>query len=173
MFSKVLIANRGEIALRVIRACRELDIKAVAVYSEADKDSLHVKLANGAICIGPAKSSESYLNISSLLSAVEVVDAEAVHPGYGFLAESAEFAEVCENCGVKFIGPTSKVIRMMGNKIEAKKIAEEARVPVLGWSDRRIESEEDAIAGETGYVHPAIGATCPDCPFQTRQGLPR
>ncbi|MCK4846056.1 MAG: acetyl-CoA carboxylase biotin carboxylase subunit [Deltaproteobacteria bacterium] len=156
MFSKVLIANRGEIALRIIRACRELDIKAVAVYSEADKDSLHVKLANGAICIGPASSSESYLNISSLLSAVEVVDAEAVHPGYGFLAESAEFAEVCENCGVKFIGPTSKVIRQMGNKIEAKKIAEEARVPVLGWSERNIESEEDAKAMAKKIGYPVI-----------------
>lgn len=145
MFSKVLIANRGEIALRIMRACRELDIKTVAVYSEADRSSLHVKFADGAICIGPAKSSESYLNISSIISAVEVVDAEAVHPGYGFLAENAAFAEVCEKCEVKFVGPSSQTIRLMGNKIQAKKEAEKAKVPVLLWSGCGIADEKAAL----------------------------
>ncbi|MBI5559752.1 MAG: acetyl-CoA carboxylase biotin carboxylase subunit [Deltaproteobacteria bacterium] len=145
MFSKVLIANRGEIALRIMRACKELDIKTVAVYSEADRESLHAKSADGAICIGPAKSSESYLNISSIISAVEVVDAEAVHPGYGFLAESAAFAEVCEKCGLKFIGPSSQIIRLMGNKIQAKKEAEKANVPVLPWSGCGLTDEKEAL----------------------------
>jgi len=146
MFNKVLIANRGEIALRIIRACKELDIKTVAVYSDADRESFHVKAADGAICIGPAKSSGSYLNKTALLSAVEVADAEAVHPGYGFLSENAAFAEVCENCGVKFIGPTSSVMRLMGNKIAAKKVAEKAGVPVLPWSGVAISEEKDAAA---------------------------
>lgn len=146
MFNKVLIANRGEIALRIIRACKELDIKTVAVYSDADRESFHVKAADGAICIGPAKSSGSYLNKTALLSAVEVADAEAVHPGYGFLSENASFAEVCENCGVKFIGPTSSVMRLMGNKIAAKKVAEKAGVPVLPWSGCAISEEKDAAA---------------------------
>jgi len=142
----VLIANRGEIALRIIRACKELDIKTVAVYSDADRESFHVKAADGAICIGPAKSSGSYLNKTALISAVEVADAEAVHPGYGFLSENAAFAEVCENCGVKFIGPTSSVMRLMGNKIAAKKVAEKAGVPVLPWSGVAISEEKDAAA---------------------------
>ena len=146
MFNKVLIANRGEIALRIIRACKELDIKTVAVYSDADRESFHVKAADGAICIGPAKSSGSYLNKTALISAVEVADAEAVHPGYGFLSENASFAEVCENCGVKFIGPTSSVMRLMGNKIAAKKVAEKAGVPVLPWSGVAISEEKDAAA---------------------------
>ncbi len=145
MFNKILIANRGEIAVRIIRAARELDIRTVAVYSEADRNSMHVRLADAAICIGPAKSSDSYLNISSIISAVEVVDAEAVHPGYGFLAESAEFAEICENCGVKFIGPSSRVMRLMGNKITAKKEAEKVRVPVLAWSRTGLEDEKSAL----------------------------
>ena len=146
MFNKVLIANRGEIALRIIRACKELDIKTVAVYSDADRESFHVKAADGAICIGPAKSSGSYLNKTALISAVEVADAEAVHPGYGFLSENASFAEVCENCGVKFIGPTSAVMRLMGNKIQAKKVASSAGVPVLPWSGCAINEEKDAAA---------------------------
>ncbi len=145
MFNKILVANRGEIAVRIIRACSELDERTVAVFSDVDRESLHVKFADGAICIGPAKSSESYLNISSLISAVEVVDADAVHPGYGFLAESAAFAEVCENSGIKFIGPSSHVIRLMGNKILAKKEAEKAGVPVLPWSERPLKDEKEAI----------------------------
>ncbi len=153
MFNKILIANRGEVAVRIIRACKEMGIKTVAVYSEADRDSLHTKLADESICIGPAKSTESYLNISSLISAIEVADAEAVHPGYGFLAESAEFAEVCENCGIKFIGPSSATMRLMGNKVEAKRTAEKYRVPVLPWSLKAVSDEDEAveIAKKIGY----------------------
>ncbi len=145
MFNKVLIANRGEIAVRIIRACKEMGIKTLAVYSEADREALHTRLADGAICIGPAKSKDSYLNIASLISSMEVADAEAVHPGYGFLAENAGFAEACEKCGIKFIGPTSQVMRLMGNKVEAKKKAEELKVPVLPWSNRALADEKDAI----------------------------
>lgn len=145
MFNKILIANRGEIAIRVIRACKEMGIRTLAVYSEADRESLHTRFADGAICIGPAKSKDSYLNITSLISSMEVADAEAVHPGYGFLAENAGFAEACEKCGIKFIGPTSAVMRLMGNKVQAKKIAEELKVPVLPWSDRGLSDEKDAL----------------------------
>ena len=145
MFNKVLIANRGEVAVRIIRACRELGIQTVAVYSEADREALHVSLADVAICIGPAKSVDSYLNISSLVSAMEIADTDAVHPGYGFLAESAEFAEVCENCGIKFIGPTSAIMRLMGNKIKAKEVAEENKVPVMPWSKTAITDEDEAV----------------------------
>src|SRR5450755_288150 len=114
MFNKVLIANRGEIALRVIRACKELGVKTLAVYSESDVDSLHVQLADEAICIGPAPSSQSYLKIDRIISAAEIGDVDAIHPGYGFLAENAHFAEVCESCNIKFIGPKAKAIKMMG-----------------------------------------------------------
>jgi acetyl-CoA carboxylase biotin carboxylase subunit len=145
MFSKILVANRGEIALRIIRACKELGIRTVAVYSEADSNSMHVSLADEAVCIGPARGSESYMNISSIISTVEVADAEAVHPGYGFLAESAALAEVCENCGIKFIGPSSSTIRLMGNKIEAKKEAEKIGVPVLPWSKSGVKDEKEAM----------------------------
>lgn len=145
MFHKILIANRGEIAVRIIRACKELAIKTVAVYSDADRESLHVKLADEAICIGPAKSKDSYLNVSSIISAAEVTDAEAIHPGYGFLAENAEFAEICENCGIKFIGPSSNSMRLMGNKIQAKKEVERLKVSVLPWSNAGIKDEKDAV----------------------------
>ena len=145
MFNKVLIANRGEIAVRIIRACKELGIKTLAVYSEADRDAFHTRVADGAICIGPAKSSQSYLNITPIISAIEVADAEAVHPGYGFLAENAGFAEACERCGIKFIGPSSAVMRLMGNKIQAKKTAEEAGIPVLEWSRAALTSEKEAV----------------------------
>ncbi|MBI5809853.1 MAG: acetyl-CoA carboxylase biotin carboxylase subunit [Deltaproteobacteria bacterium] len=145
MFNKILIANRGEIAVRIIRACKEMGIKTLAVYSEADRDALHAKFADGAICIGPAKSSESYLNITSIISAIEVADAEAVHPGYGFLAENAAFAEACEKCGIKFIGPASATMRLMGNKIQAKKTATEASVPVLDWSNAGLAGEKEAL----------------------------
>ncbi len=145
MFNKILIANRGEIALRVIRACKEMGIKSLAVYSEADRDALHTRFADGAICIGPAKSADSYLNITSIISSMEVADAEAVHPGYGFLAENAAFAEACEKCGIKFIGPASSVMKLMGNKIQAKKLAEELKVPVLQWSNSALASEKDAL----------------------------
>src|SRR5512137_1277874 len=120
MFHKVLIANRGEIALRIIRACKELGIKTVAVYSTADSESLHVRLADESICIGPPPSLQSYLNINAIISAAELTDAEAIHPGYGFLAENAAFAEICENCGITFIGPSSETMRLMGDKISAR-----------------------------------------------------
>ena len=145
MFNKILIANRGEIAIRIIRACKEMGIRTLAVYSEADRDALHTRFADGAICIGPAKSADSYLNITSLISSMEVADAEAVHPGYGFLAENAGFAEACEKCGIKFIGPTSATMRLMGNKVQAKRKAEELNVPVLPWSNRAITDEKDAV----------------------------
>src|SRR5882757_8942344 len=123
MFNKILIANRGEIALRVIRACKELGIRTLAVYSEADSDSLHVQLADEAICIGPGSSSESYLKIDRIISAAEIGDVDAIHPGYGFLAESAHFAEVCASCNIKFIGPTPATIRAMGDKNIARETA--------------------------------------------------
>ena len=145
MFNKILIANRGEIAVRIIRACKEMGIRTLAVYSEADRDALHTRFADGAICIGPPRSKDSYLNITSIISSMEVADAEAVHPGYGFLAENAGFAEACEKCGIKFIGPTSTVMRLMGNKVQAKKTAEELKVPVLPWSNRALTDEKDAI----------------------------
>ncbi len=145
MFNKVLIANRGEIAVRIIRACRELGIKTLAVYSEADKESLHVKFADGAICIGSARAVDSYLNMINLISTMEVADAEAMHPGYGFLAENAAFAEACEKCGIKFIGPSSAIIKLMGNKVQAKKLAEGVKVPVLQWSNAPIETETEAV----------------------------
>lgn len=145
MFSKILVANRGEIALRIIRACKELGIRTVAVYSEADRNSLHVRLADEAVCIGPARGTESYMNISSIISTVEVADAEALHPGYGFLAESGALAEVCENCGIKFIGPSSSTMRLMGNKIQAKREAEKTGVPVLPWSETSVKDEKEAL----------------------------
>lgn len=153
MFHKILIANRGEIAVRIIRACKELGIRTVAVYSEADRDGLPARLADEAICIGPAKSKDSYLNASSIISAAEVTDAEAIHPGYGFLAENAEFAEICENCGIKFIGPSSNSMRLMGNKIQAKKEVEKLKVLVLPWSSSGIKDEKDAmdIARKIGF----------------------
>ena len=120
MFSKILIANRGEIALRIIRACREMGIRTVAVYSEADRNSLHVRFADEAICIGKAPSSNSYLNIPAIISAAEITDVEAIHPGYGFLAENTHFAEICESCKITFIGPTPENIRLMGDKMAAR-----------------------------------------------------
>ena len=153
MFRKVLIANRGEIALRVICACRDLGIKTVAVYSEADRHSLHVRFADEAICIGPAKSSRSYLNIPAVISAAEITNVDAVHPGYGFLSENADFAEVCELSGVTFIGPKPHVIREMGLKQRARAIMDEAGVPILPGSLGVLKSAEEALslANEIGY----------------------
>ncbi len=150
---KVLIANRGEIALRIVRACRELGIKSLAVYSEADIESLHVQLADEAICIGKAPSSESYLRADRILSAAEIADVDAIHPGYGFLAENADFAEQCESCKIKFIGPSAEAIRMMGDKAVAKEAVKKVGVPVCGGSDGTVETEDEAvkIAGEIGY----------------------
>jgi acetyl-CoA carboxylase biotin carboxylase subunit len=153
MFSKILIANRGEIALRIIRACHELGVKAVVVYSEADRDSLPVKLADEAICIGPAAPAQSYLNISRIISAAEICDVEAIHPGYGFLAENAHFARVCNECGITFIGPPPEAMEQLGDKIAARKLAMAAKVPVVPGSDGPIENEADAIklANKIGY----------------------
>src|SRR5690349_19857618 len=145
MFNKVLIANRGEIALRVIRACKELGIRTLAVYSEADVDSLHVQLADEAICIGPAESARSYLKIDRIISAAEVGDVDAIHPGYGFLAENAHFAEVCASCNIKFIGPPPSAIRAMGDKNTARETARKAGVPVTPGSDGLVENEQDAL----------------------------
>jgi acetyl-CoA carboxylase biotin carboxylase subunit len=135
MFKKVLVANRGEIALRVIRACRELGIASVAVYSEADKYSLHVHAADEALCIGPPPGSQSYLNVSRIISAAEVTGADAIHPGYGFLAENARFAEICADCNITFIGPSAEAIRKMGDKSVAKRTAKEAGCPTVPGSD--------------------------------------
>ncbi|MFN0150732.1 MAG: acetyl-CoA carboxylase biotin carboxylase subunit [bacterium] len=146
MFKKVLIANRGEIALRVLRACRELGIESVAVYSQEDADALHVRFADEDICIGPPPSADSYLNIPRIISAAEVANAEAIHPGYGFLAENPEFAEVCESCGIKFIGPSAKAIRQMGDKATARRVMQEAGVPVVPGSDGEVSGEEEALA---------------------------
>ncbi|HEY3897872.1 MAG TPA: acetyl-CoA carboxylase biotin carboxylase subunit [Chthoniobacter sp.] len=153
MFDKVLIANRGEIALRVIRACKELGVKTLAVYSEADVDSLHVQLADEAICIGPASSSQSYLKIDRIISAAEIGDVDAIHPGYGFLSENAHFAEVCVGCNIKFIGPPPSAIRAMGDKNSARATAKKAGMPVTPGSDGIVESEKDAmrVAREIGY----------------------
>ncbi len=152
MFRKILIANRGEIALRIICACKDLGIKTVAVYSEADRHSLHVRFADEAICIGPAKSSRSYLDIPSVISAAEITNVDAVHPGYGFLSENADFAEVCELSGIKFIGPKPSVIRDMGLKQRARALMEEAGVPILPGSRGVLKSPEEAcsLAGEIG-----------------------
>ena len=145
MFEKILIANRGEIALRVIRACKELGVRTLAVYSDADIDSLHVQLADESICIGPAPSADSYLKIDRIMSAAEVGDVDAIHPGYGFLAENAHFAEVCESCKIKFIGPPSSVMHAMGDKNSARGYARKAGVPVTPGSDGIVETEADAI----------------------------
>jgi acetyl-CoA carboxylase biotin carboxylase subunit len=153
MFKKILIANRGEIALRVIIACREMGIKTVAVYSEADENALHVRFADEDVCIGGARASESYLNVPAVISAAEITGADAIHPGYGFLSESAYFAEVCEACHIKFIGPDARVIRLMGDKARARRVMKKAGVPVLPGSEGIIESEEKALklAQEVGY----------------------
>ena len=156
MFSRVLIANRGEIAIRIIRACRELGIKTVAVYSEADAKSLHVRLADEAVCIGRALPATSYLNIPALISAAEITDVEAIHPGYGFLAEDAHFAEICESCKIKFIGPTPENIRIMGDKMVAKDTMKKAGVPVTPGSDTILKTKEDALAAAKEIGYPVI-----------------
>lgn len=153
MFSKILIANRGEIALRIIRTCREMGIKTVAVYSTADRESLHVRFADEAVCIGPPASSESYLSIPRIMAAVEITNADAIHPGYGFLAENADFAEVCLEYGIKFIGPTPTQIRKMGDKITAKETMVKAGVPVVPGSDGLVKDLKHGykVAKEVGY----------------------
>jgi acetyl-CoA carboxylase biotin carboxylase subunit len=144
LFKKILIANRGEIALRIIRACKELGIATVAIFSEADEGSLHVRFADEDVCIGPAKSQDSYLDPKRIISAAEVTNADAIHPGYGFLAENPDFAEICESCDIKFIGPSSEMIRLMGDKALAKKTMRDAGVPVIPGSDGVVDSPEKA-----------------------------
>jgi acetyl-CoA carboxylase biotin carboxylase subunit len=156
MFKKILIANRGEIALRVIVACRELGIKTVAVYSEADEHSLHRRFADEDICIGPARSSESYLNVPAIISAAEITGADAIHPGYGFLSESFYMAEVCEACHIRFIGPDPSVIKLLGDKARARRAMKKAGVPMLPGSDGPVESEEKALKAAQDIGYPVI-----------------
>ncbi|AOZ91459.1 acetyl-CoA carboxylase biotin carboxylase subunit [Paenibacillus crassostreae] len=152
-FHKILIANRGEIAVRIIRACRELDISTVAVYSEADKESLHVRLADEAYCIGPVSSKDSYLNVANIMSVATLTECDAIHPGYGFLAENADFAEICESCNITFIGPSADAITRMGDKSVAKLTMKEAGVPVIPGSDGIVDNLDEAIVigREIGY----------------------
>jgi acetyl-CoA carboxylase biotin carboxylase subunit len=156
MFKKILIANRGEIALRVICACKELGVKTVAVYSDADRNSLHVRFADEAICIGPPRSSESYLNIPAVISAAEITNVDAIHPGYGLLSENANFAEVCESSHIKFIGPPPEVIRLMGEKEKARQAMKKANVPILPGSDGVVASAEEAREWATQIGYPVI-----------------
>ena len=155
-FNKVLIANRGEIALRIIRACRELDLKTVAVYSEADRDALHVRFADQDVCIGPPQPNLSYLDAKRIIAAAEVTNADAVHPGYGFLAENADFAEICQSCDIQFIGPTSEQIRGMGDKIKAKEIMKKAGLPVIPGSEGVVSTFEDAAAAAREIGFPVL-----------------
>src|ERR1700678_1472905 len=153
MFSKILIANRGEIALRIIRACREMGVQTAAVYSTADKDAAYLRLADQAICIGEAPPAESYLNIPAIISAAEIADVQAIHPGYGFLAENAHFAEICRSCKIEFIGPPVSAMAAVGDKVACKKLARKAKVPTVPGSEGAVEDEKVALklAGEIGY----------------------
>src|SRR5205814_178231 len=156
MFNKILVANRGEIALRIICACKELGIRTVAVFSEADRYALHVRFAGDAICIGPARRSDSYLNIPSVIAAAEVSNVDAIHPGYGFLSESAYFAEVCEASRIKFIGPSSEAIRLMGDKARARSEMRRFGLPVLPGSSDSVHSEKEAVATAEAIGYPVI-----------------
>ena len=156
MFSKILIANRGEIALRVIRACKEMGIRTVAVYSEADVNSLHVRFADEAICIGAPSSSNSYLNIPAIISAAEITDVEAIHPGYGFLAENPHFAEICESCQIKFIGPSSDNMKLLGNKMATKEAMRKAGIPIITGSDTVVKTKEEALEIAKKIKYPVI-----------------
>jgi len=153
MFSRILIANRGEIALRIIRACHELGVEAVVVYSEADKDAPYLQLADEAVCIGPSDCAKSYLNIPRIISAAEITDVEAIHPGYGFLAENINFAQICQDCGITFIGPPVKAMQLLGDKVQARKLASKAGVQVVPGSDGAVADESEALklANEMGY----------------------
>ncbi|MFW6287130.1 MAG: acetyl-CoA carboxylase biotin carboxylase subunit [bacterium] len=156
MFDKVLVANRGEIAVRIIRALKEMNIPTVAIYSEADKEALHTKIADEAYCIGPVSSSMSYLNIPAIMSVAEITDANAIHPGYGFLSENAHFAEVCESSGIKFIGPSSEVIDLMGDKSKARETMIKAGVPVVPGTENNLEDVDEALALAEEIVYPVI-----------------
>lgn len=156
MLKKVLIANRGEIAVRIIRACREMGIRTVAIYSEADKDALHVSLADEAVCVGPAVSSKSYLNMKAILEAACLTGADSIHPGFGFLSENSNFAKICEEMGIKFIGPNHKLIELLGNKAQAKETMKKAGVPVVPGSDGIINSKEEAISLAEQIKYPVM-----------------
>jgi acetyl-CoA carboxylase biotin carboxylase subunit len=156
MFSRILIANRGEVAVRVIRACRELGIQTVAVYSKADRESLHVRLADDAICIGNAPSSESYLNVPAIISAAEVADVEAIHPGWGFLSENPHFAEICESCQIKFIGPKPESIRLAGDKSMARNVMRKAGVPIIPGSKEVVKDQDEAFRLAKKFGYPVI-----------------
>ncbi len=156
MFEKVLVANRGEIAVRIIRACKELNIKTVAVYSEADANSMHVQLADEAICIGKSPSSESYLRIDRIISAAEIADVDAIHPGYGFLSENAHFADVCENCNIRFIGPSSRAMNALEDKALSRNLAKKAGVPTPPGSESTVEKEQDALATAKKIGYPVM-----------------
>src|ERR1035441_8084504 len=156
MFKKILVANRGEIALRIICACKELGIRSVAIYSEADRNSLHVRFADEAICIGPPQLAQSYLNIPAVISAAEIANVDAIHPGYGLLSENANFAGVCEACHIKFIGPTPDVIRLMGEKEKARAAMKQYGVPILPGSDGVIASETEALEWARKIGFPVI-----------------
>src|SRR5512146_2343590 len=146
MFEKVLVANRGEIAVRIIRACKELNVRTVAIYSEADANSMHVQLADEAICIGKAPASESYLRIDRIVSAAEITDVDAIHPGYGFLSENAHFADVCESCNIRFIGPSSKAMNALEDRAISHTLAKKAGVPTPPGSEGIVDTEQDALA---------------------------
>ena len=156
MFSKILIANRGEVAVRIIRACKEMDIKTVAVYSESDAQSLHARLADEAVCIGSNRPSESYLNIPAIISAAEITDVDAVHPGYGFQAENAHFAEICESCDISFIGPTPETMRLLGDKMAARQTMQKIGIPVIPGSSNIIKTKEEALRVAKKLRYPVI-----------------
>ena len=156
MFSKILIANRGEIAVRVIRACKELGIRTVAIYSEADRNSIHVRLADEAICVGGPKAEQSYLNIPAIVSAAEITDVEGIHPGYGFLSQNAHFAEICESCNITFIGPSSNAIRLMGDKIAAKDLMRKTGIRIIPGSMSAVKNKEDALKIARRILYPVM-----------------
>ena len=156
MFSKILIANRGEIAVRIIRACKELGTRTVAIYSEADRNSLHVSLADEAICVGGPKAEQSYLNIPAIISAAEIADVDGIHPGYGFLSQNAHFAEICESCNIVFIGPPAQAIRLMGDKIAAKDLMRKTGIPIIPGSMAAVRNKEDALKTARRIQYPVI-----------------
>src|SRR3989338_3937032 len=156
MFSKILVANRGEIALRIIRACKELGVRTVAIYSEPDASSPHVHLADEAVCIGPAPSAQSYLNVPAIISAAEITDVDAIHPGYGFLAENAHFAEICDSCQIKFIGPSPQAIRSMGDKMAARELMRKVGVPIVPGTQEAVKNKEEALRIAKKIKYPVI-----------------
>ncbi len=156
MFTRILVANRGEIALRVIRACRDMGIEAIAVYSRADRDAAYLNLAHDAICIGPESAAQSYLNAAAILSAAELADVQAIHPGYGFLAENPRFAQMCRDCKIEFIGPSVEAMQKLGDKVQARKLAREAKVPIIPGSTGTVDGEDDAVALATKIGYPVM-----------------